>query len=81
MLTFHLGEVLLHFARAGFAMQRHLQHNHLSSIPELSSEQAYCLGLWQNFEQKRERDVAAVLKLTAISETRIRHHCISASSA
>ena len=46
MLTFHLGEVLLHFAGASFAMQGHLQHNHLSNFPELSSEQSIYVYVW-----------------------------------
>jgi hypothetical protein len=29
VLTFHLGELLLHLAGARFAVQGHLQHDHL----------------------------------------------------
>ena len=69
MLTFHLGEVLLHFAGASFAMQGHLQHNHLSNFPELSSDfqSKYMFGALANFEQKPDTYVlvAAVLKTIA----------------
>jgi hypothetical protein len=36
-LTFHLGEVLLHFPGACFAVQRHLQHNNLTRYRSWSS--------------------------------------------